>query len=97
MADWKKIRKKVGHATNKAIEKTGELADMASMHVKLKTLEAKRKEQEAARAAAAREYAEKHGVTVEQAIEKLPMSGVKDRPYCKGRAYDPDRYKTTEE
>ena len=45
MADWKKIRKKVGHATNKAIEKTGELADMASMHVKLKTLEAKRKEQ----------------------------------------------------
>ena len=45
MADWKKIRKNVGTATNKAIEKTGELADMASMHVKLKTLEAKRKEQ----------------------------------------------------
>ena len=45
MADWKKIRKKVGHATNVAIEKTGELADMASLHVKLKTLEAKRKEQ----------------------------------------------------
>lgn len=45
MADWKKIRKNVTKATNKAIEKTGELADMASMHVKLKTLEAKRKEQ----------------------------------------------------
>ncbi len=59
---------------------------------KKKLQEAKRKEQEAARAAAAREYAEKHGVTVEQAIEKLPMSGVKDRPYCKGRAYDPNRY-----
>jgi len=45
MADWKKIRNNVSKATNKAIEKTGELADMASMHVRLKTLEAKRKEQ----------------------------------------------------
>ena len=48
MADkvnWKKVRKNVGRVTNKALEKTGEIADMASMHIKLKTLEAKRKEQ----------------------------------------------------
>jgi len=29
--------------------------------------------------------------------DDLPLSGVKDRPYCKGRAYDPDRYRKTEE
>ena len=24
--------------------------------------------------------------------EDLPLSGIADRPYCKGRAYKPDRY-----
>ncbi len=42
MADWKKIRESVGRAAEKAIQKTGEVADMASMHVKLKSYEAKR-------------------------------------------------------
>ena len=58
---------------------------------KKKLQENKRKEQEAEKAAAAREYA------FEEAKEDLPLSGVKDRPFCKGRAYDPDRYTKTEE
>lgn len=45
MADWKKIKSTVGRTANKAVEKTEEIADMASMHIKLKALEAKRKEQ----------------------------------------------------
>ena len=64
---------------------------------KKKMQENKRKEQEAEKAAAAKEYAEKKGITVEEPEEKLPMSGIKERPYCKGRAYDPDRYNKTEE
>jgi len=55
--------------------------------------------EEAARAAAKREYDAKRGITVEEAPEKQTMSGIADRPYCKGRNYDPDRYSssTTEE
>jgi hypothetical protein len=64
---------------------------------KKKMQENKRKEQEAEKAAAAKEYAEKKGITVEEPEEKLPMSGIKERPYCKGRAYDPNRYNKTEE
>ena len=64
---------------------------------KKKLQENKRKEQEAEKAAAAREYAEKRGIAFEEAKEELPLSGVKDRPFCKGRAYDPDRYRKTEE
>ena len=64
---------------------------------KKKLQENKRKEQEAEKAAAAREYAEKRGITFEEEKENLPLSGVKDRPFCKGRAYDPDRYTKTEE
>ncbi len=64
---------------------------------KKKLQENKRKEQEAEKAAAAREYAEKRGITFEETKEELPLSGVKDRPFCKGRAYDPDRYTKTEE
>ena len=64
---------------------------------KKKLQENKRKEQEAEKAAAAREYAEKRGIVFEEEKENLPLSGVKDRPFCKGRAYDPDRYTKTEE
>ena len=64
---------------------------------KKKLQENKRKEQEAEKAAAAREYAEKRGIAFEEAKEDLPLSGVKGRPFCKGRAYDPDRYTKTEE
>ncbi len=64
---------------------------------KKKLQKAKQAEEEAARAAAAREYAAKKGITLEEAQEKLTLSGIADRPYCKGRAYDPDRYNHTEE
>ncbi len=42
MADWKEIRTSAKKTAGKAIKKTGELADMASMHIRLKALEAKR-------------------------------------------------------
>jgi len=56
-------------------------------------------ESDAAKAAAAKEYAIKKGLYVEEAAEEkiTAMSGIPERPYCKGRAYDPDRYKNTEE
>ena len=55
-------------------------------------------EEAAARAAARKEYEASKGI-VEDAPEeeKKTLSGIADRPYCKGRAYDPNRYKKTEE
>ena len=50
---------------------------------------------EAERAAAAREYAAaKNGGKEPEAEvpEKEVLSGIPDRPYCKGRAYNPNRY-----
>ena len=41
---------------------------------------------------AAKEYAAKKGVVVEEESDNDCLSGVKDRPFCKGRAYDPNRY-----
>lgn len=58
---------------------------------KKKLQQIKKAEQEAEKAAAAKEYAAKKGI-VEESNEHLPLSGVGDRPYCKGRAYDPNRY-----
>ena len=54
-------------------------------------------EQEAAKAAAKREYEAKKGIVSEEAPKKVAMSGIADRPYCKGRNYDPNRYSNTEE
>ena len=54
-------------------------------------------EQEAAKAAAKREYEAKKGIVTEEAPEKEVMSGILSRPYCKGRNYDPNRYSKTEE
>ena len=67
---------------------------------KKKMQQIKQREQEAAKAAAAKEYAAKKGEIEETpAEEKSVLSGVPSRPYCKGRAYDPNRYstQTTEE
>ena len=65
---------------------------------KKKLQQKQRAEEEAARAAAAKEYAAKKGLLEEEApAEKQTLSGVADRPYCKGRAYDPNRYNSTEE
>ena len=55
-------------------------------------------EEDAAKAAAAREYAAKKGIVIEEENKTEALSGIADRPYCKGRAYDPNRYsRTTEE
>lgn len=62
---------------------------------KKKLQQKQQREAEAAKAAAAREYAVKKGlVEEEEVVEKTTLSGIADRPYCKGRAYDPNRYST---
>ena len=59
------------------------------------------KDKEAAKAAAAREYAIRKGEYAEEEEDNTPktLSGIPDRPFCKGRAYDPNRYsrESTEE
>ncbi len=58
-----------------------------------KKLQQKRQAEEAAaKAAAAKEYAAKKGIVEEEEPETTAMSGIAERPYCKGRAYDPARY-----
>ncbi len=67
---------------------------------KKKLQKKQQQEEEAAKAAAKREYAAKRGIELEDESEQeetKTLSGIADRPYCKGRAYDPDRYKNTEE
>ena len=60
---------------------------------KKKLQQKQQREAEAAKAAAAKEYAAKKGIVEEEeTAEKVTLSGVADRPYCKGRAYDPNRY-----
>ena len=63
---------------------------------KKKLQQKQQREQEAAKAAAKREYEAKKGIVNEEAPEKETMSGIKDRPYCKGRNYDPNRYNREE-
>ena len=63
-----------------------------------KKLQQKQKaEEEAARAAAKKEYDAKKGIVEEEKEERETLSGDPQRPYCKGRAYDPNRYNSTEE
>ncbi len=59
---------------------------------KKKLAKAEREKEAAAKAAAAREYAAKKGIFVEEPEEKEVLSGIPERPFCKGRAYDPNRY-----
>ena len=59
---------------------------------KKKLQQKQQREQEAAKAAAKKEYDAKKGIVEEESTEKAPLSGNADRPYCKGRAYDPNRY-----
>ena len=59
---------------------------------KKKLQKQQRDEEAAARAAAAREYAAKKGISIEEAEKQTVMSGIPERPYCKGRNYDPNRY-----
>ena len=64
-----------------------------------KKLQQKQKaEEEASRAAAKREYDARKGIVEEQEEEEVTtLSGVEDRPFCKGRAYAADRYEDSEE
>jgi len=65
---------------------------------KKKLQQMKQKEQEAAKREAAKEYAASKGIVIEDEDEgPAPMSGIAERPYCKGRNYDPNRYANTEE
>ena len=58
-----------------------------------KKMQKKQREQEQAeRSAAAKEYAARKGLLQEEEEETDCMSGISDRPYCKGRNYDPNRY-----
>lgn len=54
-------------------------------------------EEAQAKAAAAKEYAARKGIVVEEdtPAEKTALSGVSSRPFCKGRAYDPNHYGST--
>ncbi len=57
---------------------------------KKKLQQNKQRELDAAKATAAQEYAAKKGEAVAEGTSVL--SGIADRPYAKGRAYDPNRY-----
>ncbi len=58
---------------------------------KKKLQKAEAAKEAAEKAEALREYNAKRGI-VEEESGKTTLSGIADRPYCKGRAYDPDRY-----
>ena len=57
---------------------------------KLQKAEAAREAAE--KAAALKEYNARRGIVEEEAPSKEVLSGIPERPYCKGRAYDPNRY-----
>ena len=64
---------------------------------KKKLQQKQRAEEDAARAAAAKEYNARKGIVEEEAPEAQVMSGIPERPYCKGRNYDPNRYANSTE
>ncbi len=79
-------------------EKRAANPDGITENTSKKKLQQKQKaEEEAARAAAKREYDAKKGIVEEEKEKEEVMSGVEERPYCKGRAYDPNRYDNSEE
>ena len=60
---------------------------------KKKLQQKQRADEQAAKAAAAREYALKKGIVDEtDTDEDKPLSGIAERPFAKGRNYDPNRY-----
>ena len=74
-------------------QRRAENPDGITENTSKKRLQKQQRDAEAAqKAAAAKEYAMKKGKLVEETAENLPLSGIADRPYCKGRAYDPNRY-----
>ena len=78
-------------------EKRAANPDGITENTSKKKLQQKQKAEEAAaKAAAKKEYDAKRGIVEEEEPEKETLSGIADRPYCKGRAYDPNRYNTEE-
>ena len=74
-------------------QRRAENPDGITENTSKKRLQKQQRDAEAAqKAAAAKEYAMKKGKLVEDEEENLPLSGIADRPYCKGRAYDHNRY-----
>jgi YidC/Oxa1 family membrane protein insertase len=75
-------------------EKRAANPDGITENTSKKKLQQKQKAEEAAaKAAAAKEYAAKKGMVAQQEeADNDCMSGIKERPYCKGRNYDPNRY-----
>ncbi len=59
---------------------------------KKKLQQKQQREEDAARAAAAKAYAAKKGIVEEEKEEPAVQSGIPDRPYAKGRNYDPNRF-----
>jgi YidC/Oxa1 family membrane protein insertase len=64
---------------------------------KKKMQQKQQREAEAAKREAAKEYATKKGIYVEEETEPEndTLSGIPERPFCKGRAYNPNRYGKT--
>lgn len=74
-------------------QRRAENPDGITENTSKKRLQKQQRDQEAAaKEAAAREYAARKGKQPEEKPEKEALSGIADRPYCKGRAYDPNRY-----
>jgi len=74
-------------------QRRAENPDGITENTSKKRLQKQQRDQEAAaKEAAAREYAARKGKLPEDKPEKEALSGIADRPYCKGRAYDPNRY-----
>ena len=74
-------------------QRRAENPDGITENTSKKRLQKQQRDQEAAaKAEAAREYAARKGKAPEEKQEKEALSGIADRPYCKGRAYDPNRY-----
>ena len=74
-------------------EKRAANPDGITANTSKKKLQQKQKaEEQAAKAAAAKEYAAKKGILAEEEEDNKPLSGIADRPFAKGRNYDPNRY-----
>ena len=70
--------------------------DGQTQNTSKKKLQKQQQQAEAeAKANAAKEYAARKGLPEEEDEENTALSGIPSRPYCKGRAYDPNRYGST--
>ena len=93
-AEAEEAEKERIRAERRAANPDGITANTSKKKLQQKEKEAK----EAQKAQNAREYAASKGQVVEEPKpEKEAPSGIADRPFAKGRAYDPNRYHNTEE